>query len=54
MLGMSGGIDSSVTAVLAKRELGDRVLGLILPCHSNPTDVEHARRVASEFGIETE
>ena len=54
VLGMSGGIDSSVTAVLAKRGLGDRVLGLMLPCHSNPTDVEHARRVASEFGIETE
>ncbi|MGA9351220.1 MAG: NAD+ synthase [Anaerolineae bacterium] len=54
VLGISGGIDSSVTAVLAKRGLGDRVLGLIMPCHSNPTDVEQARQVAAKFGIETE
>jgi NAD+ synthase len=54
VLGMSGGIDSSVAAVLSKRGLGDRVLGLIVPCHSNPTDSEHARLVATEFGIKTE
>ena len=54
VLGISGGIDSSVTAVLAKKGLGDGVLGVIMPCHSDPTDVEHARRVAAQFGIETE
>jgi len=54
VLGMSGGIDSSLTAVLAKKELGDGVLGVIMPCHSNPTDMEHARLVAAKFGIETE
>jgi NAD+ synthase len=54
VLGMSGGIDSSVAAVLAQRGLGDGVLGLIIPCHSNPTDSEHARLVATEFGIKTE
>jgi NAD+ synthase len=54
VLGMSGGIDSSLTAVLAKMGLGDGVLGVIVPCHGNPTDVEHARRLAAEFGIETE
>jgi NAD+ synthase len=54
VLGMSGGIDSSVTAVLSKRGLGDRVLGLIMPCHSDLTDVEQARQVATEFGIEIE
>jgi NH3-dependent NAD+ synthetase len=32
IIGISGGIDSSVTTVLAKRALGaDRVFGLILP-----------------------
>jgi NAD+ synthase len=54
VLGMSGGIDSSVVAALAQRGLGDRVLGVIMPCHSDPTDVEHARLVAAKLGIETE
>ena len=54
VLGISGGIDSAVTAVLAKKGLGDGVLGLIMPCHSSHTDVEHARRLAADFDIETE
>ncbi len=54
VLGMSGGIDSSLTAVLAKMGLGDGVLGVIMPCHNDPTGEEHARRVAAKFGIETE
>ena len=54
VLGISGGIDSSVAAVLAKMRLGDGVLGVIMPCHSDPTDVEHARLVSAKFGIETE
>jgi len=54
VLGMSGGIDSSVAAVLAKMGLGDGVLGVLMPCHSDPTDLEHARLVAAKFGVETE
>jgi len=54
VLGMSGGIDSSLTAVLARMGLGDGMLGVIMPCHSDPTDVEHARLVAVKFGIEME
>ena len=34
--------------------MGDRMLGLIMPCHSDPTDAEHARLVAKKFDIETE
>lgn len=51
VVGMSGGLDSSVTGILCKRALGDEVQGLILPCHSDPTDEEHAWLVARRFDI---
>jgi NAD+ synthase len=54
VLGLSGGVDSSLTAALAKKALGDKVLGLLMPCQSDPTDLEHTRLVADKFGIETE
>ena len=54
VLGMSGGLDSSVAAVLCKRAFPAATLGLILPCNSPPEDVTHARLVAAQFGIETQ
>jgi NAD+ synthase len=54
VIGLSGGIDSSVVAALAKGALGDNVLGVIIPCHSRDEDSEHARMVAEKFGIECE
>jgi NAD+ synthase len=54
VVGMSGGVDSSVTAVLAKRALGENVLGMILPCDSNPEDERKARLIAEKFGIRTQ
>ncbi|MCE5200643.1 MAG: NAD+ synthase [Armatimonadota bacterium] len=53
VVGMSGGIDSSVVAALAKMACGDNVLGMIMPCHSNPTSAEDAKLVARKFGIKT-
>lgn len=53
VLGMSGGIDSSVVAVLCRRALGKNALALLMPCHSEPEDMEHAKLVAKRFGIET-
>ncbi len=38
VLGMSGGLDSSVVAVLSKRAFPEATLGLIMPCHSIPGD----------------
>ena len=53
VLGLSGGLDSSVAAVLCKKAFPDATLGLIMPCFSSIEDVEHARIVAKKFGIET-
>ena len=54
IVGLSGGIDSATVAGLAARGLGsDRVLGAIMPAHSQPLDLEHAHLVADAFKIET-
>jgi NAD+ synthase len=51
VVGLSGGIDSSVVAVLCKKAFPDTIQGVILPCGSNPEDREHAELVAKRFGI---
>ncbi|MCK4335256.1 MAG: NAD(+) synthase, partial [Candidatus Aenigmarchaeota archaeon] len=53
VLGMSGGVDSSVVAVLADRALGKKSLALILPCESDKKDRERAKLVAKRSGIKT-
>jgi NAD+ synthase len=53
VLGMSGGIDSSVVAALCMRAFPKNTLGLIMPCHSNPKDKEHAELMAKNFSITT-
>ena len=53
ILGMSGGLDSSVTAVLCKNAFPKSTLGLIMPCFSDPEDIAHVKRVAEKFDIET-
>ncbi len=53
VVGMSGGVDSSVLAVLCHRALPQSMLGLIMPCHSNLQDEQHARAVAKKFSIPT-
>lgn len=54
VVGLSGGIDSATVAGLAARGLGaDKVLGVIMPAHSQPADVEHAKLVAQAFSIES-
>ncbi len=52
VVGLSGGIDSSVTAVLCKKAFGDNVLGVILPCYSSNEDVKDAENVARLFNID--
>ncbi len=55
ILGLSGGIDSSLVAFLAVEALGkDNVLGLIMPYRtSNPTSRADAEVVAQQLGIAT-
>jgi len=54
VVGLSGGIDSSLVATLCVKALGrDRVLGVIMPERdTDPKDVEHAKMVAEKLGIE--
>jgi NAD+ synthase len=53
VLGMSGGLDSSVTAVLCKKAFPKSTLGLIMPCFSDLEDIAHVKQVAEKFDIET-
>jgi NAD+ synthase len=53
VFGLSGGIDSAVVARLSQFAMGDRCVGVIMPCHSNPEDEQDARLVADHFKIPT-
>ncbi len=53
VLGMSGGVDSSVVGVLCRRAVPQSRLGVLMPCHSIQEDKEHALAVASKFSIHT-
>jgi NAD+ synthase len=54
VVGLSGGIDSAVAAVLCKRAFAESTLGVIMPCHSDKTDREHAELVVDKFEIPVE
>lgn len=56
VLGLSGGIDSALTAVLAKEALGaENVLGILMPSmFSSAGSVNDALKLAENIGIKTE
>ncbi len=54
VVGLSGGIDSAVVAVLAKKAMRDNVIGLILPCGNDAMDEELAAKLADRFRIKTQ
>ena len=53
VVGLSGGIDSAVVARLCQMAVHSHILGVLLPCYSQPQDEEDARLVAKTFGIPT-
>lgn len=54
VMGISGGVDSSVVAVLAQKAVGKNLLCLILPIHSLKQDLDDARLLASKFHLKTQ
>jgi NAD+ synthase len=54
VVGLSGGIDSSVTVALCRRACPDGTLGLIMPCYSNPNDQKDAELVSATLGVPAE
>ena len=54
VIGLSGGIDSSVAGALGKKAFPENSLGVLLPADGTITkDVEYANMVADEFNLDT-
>jgi len=53
VVGMSGGLDSSVLAVLCHWAFPQSTLGILMPCYNSQAELEHAQAVASQFSITT-
>jgi NAD+ synthase len=51
VIGLSGGVDSAVVARLCQIAASGNVLGVLMPCHSDPGDEADARAVADLFGL---
>jgi NAD+ synthase len=53
VVGLSGGIDSAVTAALCAKAIGkENIIGLGLPCSSISQDLEDAKIIAANLGID--
>lgn len=53
VVGLSGGVDSAVVARVAQMSMGDAVVAVIMPAHSDPQDEQDARLVAERFTLPT-
>jgi NAD+ synthase len=53
VVGLSGGLDSAVVARLAQLASPGAVVGLLLPCQSDPNDEHDALVVAKKFSLPT-
>jgi NAD+ synthase len=53
VIGLSGGVDSAVVAGLCQAAAPANVIGVLMPCHSDPRDEADATLVADRFQIPT-
>jgi NAD+ synthase len=53
VVGLSGGIDSALVVRLAQLAMPSGVVGVLMPCHSDPQDERDASLVASHFSVPT-
>ena len=52
VLGISGGVDSSLVAAIARKAVGkDKLFCYSLPIHSNADDEKDAKRLANQIDI---
>lgn len=55
VLGLSGGVDSSLVAAIARKAVGkDRLYCYAIDIESNPKDIEDAKKVAKELDLNLE
>ncbi len=55
VVGLSGGIDSAVTAALSVRAIGaESTFGVIMPCHSQNEDADYAAMLAQSLSLTPE
>ncbi len=51
IVGLSGGIDSAVVAALLRKVCGQKMLAVIMPCHSGPQDLDDAMTAVKAFEL---
>ncbi|MEW6279713.1 MAG: NAD(+) synthase [Candidatus Eremiobacterota bacterium] len=51
VVGVSGGVDSSLAAVLCQQAAPGRCQALLMPCHSDPDDESDGRRLLEALGM---
>lgn len=55
VLGLSGGLDSAVVAVLLKKAFGDNLLAVMMPTHlSSESSLKDAKELIDKFSIKSE
>ncbi len=51
VFGLSGGLDSSVVAVLCQRAFPDNTLAVLMPCYSDRIDLDDAHLVSRKYAV---